>query len=182
MTKKFWTGVGSRETPIEVMDFMVEVAFKLAQDGWILRSGGADGADTAFEQGARRALMDKQPDIYIPWWGFNNCNEKTIFKCLKSFTLEKTILSEKIASEIHPAWEKLSNGAKALHTRNVFQVMGDDLNDPSKFLICWAKMDKSNTPIGGTRTAWVLAKQYGVPCYNLYNEEDYHRINEWLIK
>ena len=77
--------------------------------------------------------------------------------------------------------DRLSQGALKLHLRNVNQVLGADLNTPSKFLICWAKMDKQGSPIGGTRTAWKIAEKYGIPCFNLAVEEDKNRILK-LIK
>lgn len=46
---KYYTGVGSRETPEEILKVMEDLAFNLRETGWILRSGGAEGADTAFE-------------------------------------------------------------------------------------------------------------------------------------
>lgn len=69
---KFWTGVGSRETPRDILDLMEDIAFKLSQDKWILRSGGAEGADTAFEIGALNSFTEVVPEIYIPWLNFNN--------------------------------------------------------------------------------------------------------------
>jgi len=49
---KFYTGVGSRKTPLSILKVMRKLGYKLAIDGWMLRSGGADGADSAFEKGA----------------------------------------------------------------------------------------------------------------------------------
>jgi len=47
----FYTGIGSRNLPPEYFTYFKEVEFYLSQMGFILRSGGADGADTAFEEG-----------------------------------------------------------------------------------------------------------------------------------
>lgn len=47
-----YAGVGSRETPPQVLAVMRSAARVLASRGWILRSGGALGADSAFEAGA----------------------------------------------------------------------------------------------------------------------------------
>lgn len=55
-----------------------------------------------------------------------------------------------------------------------------NLNNPSSFLICWAQVDKHGQLKGGTRTAWELAKAHGVPCFNLYNEEDKQRLIKWV--
>ncbi|MCY1449844.1 hypothetical protein D9M71_666120 [compost metagenome] len=85
-----------------------------------------------------------------------------------------------LASETHPAWDKCSKGAKALHVRNTFQILGPNLDSPSSFLICWAKVDKYGNISGGTRTAWELAKANGVPCFNLYNEDDKQRLIKFV--
>ena len=48
----YYAGVGGRETPAHVLNLMTRIAQGLAKVGGILRSGGARGADTAFEAGA----------------------------------------------------------------------------------------------------------------------------------
>lgn len=63
-----YAGIGSRETPPEVIDVMKDFAYAVAHEA-ILRSGGAPGADTAFEYGAKFA--GGQREIYLPWSGFN---------------------------------------------------------------------------------------------------------------
>lgn len=45
---KYYTGIGSRQTPKDILKLMEDIAFKLAQKGYILRSGAAGGADTAW--------------------------------------------------------------------------------------------------------------------------------------
>lgn len=65
----FYTGVGSRETPRDVQAVMYKFAQKMALHGAVLRSGGADGADTAFELGCDKQQGKKE--IYLPWQGFN---------------------------------------------------------------------------------------------------------------
>lgn len=174
---KHYTGVGSRETPREVMIMLTAAGYKLAEEGWTLRSGAADGADIAFEKGADAGECDKE--IYIPWNGFNGRykGERGVYvlEDLKNWRV-----AEAIAASVHPAWAHLKQGAKKLHTRNVYQVLGQDLDTPSRFLLCWAPVDKNNIPKGGTRTAWVLATKQQIPCYNLALEEDFRRIEKWL--
>lgn len=84
-----------------------------------------------------------------------------------------------LASNIHPAWNKLSFGAKKLHTRNCFQCLGLDLSTPSRFLICWT--EKGNK-IGGTRTAIVLAEKYNIPVFNLYSERGLDKLLEKCLQ
>ena len=48
---KIYTGIGSRNTPKEVLELMKTIGKYLGCLGYELRSGGADGADSAFESG-----------------------------------------------------------------------------------------------------------------------------------
>lgn len=167
---KHYTGVGSRETPNEILVLMKDIAEWLFLKGYTLRSGGADGADTAFESGAHR-----QCEIYIPWDGFNSLPSTEEYICLRD--MMNADKAKEIAESVHPAWDRLSSGAKSLHTRNTYQVLGMDLQSPSKFLICYSK-PQGKSISGGTRTAWEIAKQFGIPCFNLYRDEDRARIED----
>lgn len=171
---KYYTGVGSRSTPPEVMSLMTSIASKLEELGYSLRSGAADGADTAFEQGVVNPL-NKQ--IFIAWNGFHGRydSEEGVFN-VKG---QAVIQAEEIASSIHPAWDRLSRGAKGLHSRNIFQCLGATLDVPSKFLICYAEVDKHEIPTGGTHTAWECAKRNNIPCFNLFFEEDRERLTKF---
>lgn len=181
---KYWTGIGSRETPKDILQLMEKIAYKLADLGYVLRSGAAPGADTAFENGTKKYARDvdyfPSACIYIPWTGFTEIDHyyKDWYKILDR--MPKKAEAYQLASETHPAWERCSKGAKALHARNTFQILGSNLNDPSSFLICWANVDKNGNIKGGTATAWNLAKKYGVPCFNLNNPKDKERILKWL--
>ena len=150
---KYYTGVGSRSTPKEYLEVIKEVAKALGELGYCLRSGGADGADKAFEEGCDDVRAQKR--IYIPWNTFNGYDDKA-HKFVK--VTGDSEEGEAIAREIHPAWENLKQGGKRLHIRNTNQVLGDDLHTPSKFLIFYAKEDRQGNVSGGTRTAVELAK------------------------
>ena len=63
-----YAGIGSRETPPDILLKMVKIGCHLAKMGWTLRSGGAPGADSAFEKGCDLGGGDKQ--IFLPWKGF----------------------------------------------------------------------------------------------------------------
>lgn len=49
---RYYAGIGSRKSPQDILKFMVKIAKSLS-DSYILRSGGAVGADKAFEYGAK---------------------------------------------------------------------------------------------------------------------------------
>lgn len=145
---KYYAGIGSRETPDSVLLTMIEAAQNLAAQGYTLRSGGADGADSAFELGANLK------EIWLPWLGFNGSDSKLLP------TKEAFIM----AGKFHPAWHKCSAAARKLHARNCHQVLGKDLATPSEFIMCWTKGALGG---GGTGQAIRIAKAHNVPVYDL---------------
>lgn len=175
---KYFTGVGSRSTPKNILELMEKFAHKASKERWVLRSGGADGADSAFQKGATESPLVFDPEIYIPWKGFNGwevADRGIMIPKLGSHWGEAV----ELAKQFHPAWDNCSDGAKALHTRNIFQVMGRDLKTPSSFLLCYS-VPKGNSISGGTRTAWEYAKDRGIPCYNLFHEDVQERIFKYV--
>lgn len=163
----FYAGVGSRETPFPILTIMETLARELRKQGWTLRSGHADGADHAFEDGA-----DGKAQIFIPWEGFNQRSE------IKGMTFcPPSDAAYVMAAEFHPAWNRLTPGARSLHARNCHQVLGPDLDDPVAFLWCWTKGGKQK---GGTATAIKIAESNDVPVYNLGTSEHYKLASEWL--
>lgn len=163
---KYYTGVGSRDVPDNIFYEMKMIAEKMSSDLFVLRSGGATGSDTAFQIGA-----GANTEIYLPWNGFNGMSDSS-GEFVNAKSLYNYDKATYIASMHHPAWEKLSQGAKALHTRNVYQVLGFNLDNPSQVLICWAEPTGIRSVKGGTSTAVSIAHQYGVPVYNLFFQSD----------
>lgn len=147
--KNYYTGVGSRETPPDVCAFLRTAANRLS-NSYILRSGAADGADSAFESGITCA---KDKEIWVPYEGFRGHQS----------ALTPTLAAFQLAESIHPAWHRLTKVGKSLHARNCHQVLGSTLNSPSKFLLCWT----ANGDIkGGTATAIKLALNNNIPVLN----------------
>lgn len=171
---RYYTGVGSRETPCNVLARMEKAAAWLAGQGFVLRSGGADGADAAFEAGVQS--VRGPADIYIPWPRFNDRPSPLCRPSEAAFEM---------AATVHPAWDRLTRGARALHARNCHQVLGDDLATPSLFVLCWtsdgAEEEAHRTrDTGGTATAIVVAHRHGVPVFNLCNEDARPRLLAFL--
>jgi len=63
----FYTGIGSRETPRHICIYMSKVAKILDKRGYILRSGGAQGADKAFQSSATNPIIYRG-NSHIPQW------------------------------------------------------------------------------------------------------------------
>lgn len=155
---KWFAGIGSRATPPNVCARLAIECKKLAKLGYGLRSGGADGADMACELGCILGLGEKE--IYLPWKGFNK-NTSELFHVSKE--------ARKIASEFHPAWDRLSNGAMCLMGRNVYQMLGQTLDSPVEFVLCWTTDGEAS---GGTGQALRIAEHYEIPVYNLFKVAD----------
>lgn len=160
----WYAGVGSRETPKEILDLMTKIAMGIEKGGYKLRSGGAVEADSALEQGIQNAENKR---IYLPNKGFNGNNSKYYGK-----PTEKAL---EWASRAHPYFANMkSELARNAHARNAHQVLGDNLDDPVKMVICWtpdgAEHEKechSTEVTGGTRTAIVIASMNNIPVFNL---------------
>ena len=150
-----YAGVGSRRAPGDVLQLAELTAEALALKGWTLRSGHAPGADQAFERGAGR-----KAEVYLPWPTFEYGEP-----------LEADLIVDRphprayeLAAEHHPACDRLSRGARALHARNMHQILGRRLDDPCRFVLCWTP---GAAETGGTGQAMRAARACGMPVYNL---------------
>lgn len=150
---KYYTGIGSRSCPAWAYDIAYQLAILLSNYDYTLRSGGADGMDTAFERGCDS--VNGKREIYLPWKGFNG-NESHLY--------EIDTVAMEAAEYIHPYWNRLSPGAKKLHARNVYQITGYHWKHYSKFIICYTPLEK-----GGTLQAIRIANEFNIPVVNLYD-------------
>jgi hypothetical protein len=152
-----YAGIGSRQTPPEILDRMTRTASRLLRYGYKLNSGGARGADTAFERGA-----DGHANIFLPWPGFEKHS---------SPLNQPSRDAENIASVVHPAWHRLSFEIRKLLARNTHQVLGLDLKTRVDFVVCYtpdgAETHHERGPdTGGTGQAIALASIWGIPVFN----------------
>lgn len=148
---KYYAGIGARSTPGSVLNVMRKVAYQLHRRNYVLRSGGAQGADTAFEQGAGAK------DIYTAYDAHRHAIE--------------------LASLYHPAWDKCSDYVQKLHGRNAMILLGKDLNTPVEFVVCWTPDGKDS---GGTGLGIRIANEFGIRVNNLHDESVMKKTLEWL--
>lgn len=166
---KYYTGIGSRSCPENIRAMMSLIAKTLCSEGYRLRSGGAEGADLAFQSDGYAP-----GDIYLPWKNFNKeVNRMTSkvssltcqqYRYVEAPKLDNWDEALEILNKIRPLVSLPERTHRLLHGRNVYQVLGDNLNNPSSFLICWTLDGKI---AGGTATAIKLAQKYNVPVINL---------------
>ncbi len=171
-----YAGIGSRTAPAAVLAKMTKIAERLAVRepwGYALLSGGANGADSAFEAGAGAK------EIYLPWKGFNG-------RAKSAISLPSSE-AYRVAAEMHPGWKRLSEPVQALMARNSHQILGADLRSPVDFVVCWTPDGCENEATrtretGGTGQAIALADRWGIPVFNLRHGQDaLNRIRDFLL-
>jgi len=174
---KTYAGIGSRKTPDIVLRQMRDLGRLLGEMNYTLYSGGAEGADEEFERGCDSVFGEKK--IFLPWDGFRNryCNNSP--KHQFYYPLER--LSEEegrdIAVKFHPNFSALSGPASKLMTRNSFQILGEDLESPVDFVVCWTPEAKGG---GGTGQAIRIAKNFTIPIFDLCDENAARRLADFL--
>lgn len=156
----YYAGIGARKTPSHVLQYMELQGKLLAEKGYILRSGGAQGADSAFERGCDSVGGNKQI------WSTRNSHE-----------WERHDWVVNIVSEV--CWEKpflsMQPYMQQLVGRNTYQLYGDpalfDDCVKSAFVLYWSEPKDGENCSGGTRYAIRMASAARIPCFNLYNQK-----------
>jgi hypothetical protein len=128
----------------------------------MLRTGHAEGADQSFEGGARGS----RHEVYLPWPGYND--DRPFMA--DSYVAERPWSDAyDIAARLHPAWDRCSRGARALHARNVHIMLGPQLDDPARFALAWAPVEATGIARGGTGMAQRIAEAYGIEWLNVFD-------------
>lgn len=154
--KKYYSGIGSRLVPGDIYEEkMANIAIKLEDLGYVLRSGGAIGSDKFFENGIKN---DKNKEIYRP---SDNIPQKAF----------------EIAEKFHPYWNYLKPYVKLLMARNAQIILGSDLTMPSKFVVCYTPEGKI---VGGTGHSIKIAHAHNIPVYNLAIEQEENKLNNFI--
>jgi hypothetical protein len=137
---------------------MVKIGEHAAAAGWTVTSGHADGADYAFERGAKGSCI-----IYLPWEGFN----AGLPILGRPVVVVGTEALDDMVREFHRAPGRLSRGGWALMRRNACQILGMDLNEPVDAVVCWTRRGIAS---GGTGQAMRIAGSRGIPVINMFPE------------
>ena len=145
-----FTGIGSRAIPESYGRALADMCAWVSQtSGLELWSGHANGSDTWCEEGIDRVNGAKK--IFLPWKNFNESDSVYVVKDDRAYD---------IAAIYHPCFRSLSRGAKALMARNSHQVLGWNLEERSKFVLCYTPNGSGS---GGTGQAIRIANDYGIP-------------------
>ena len=151
---KYYAGIGARDTPQEVLNRMTKLSAILQRKGLCLRSGGAKGADTAFEAGVTNGNLE-------------------VFLANGSIPLWANIFTE----HFHPNPNALQDYPRKLMNRNAMQILGRDGDNPVEFVVCWTADGKFS---GGSGHALRIAAYFDIPIYNFFNPEEVIALKEMV--
>ena len=167
--------IGSRKLEqkqeyFEVIKLCYNVCMRLAELGVTFTSGlcelGMDGiAQKAYSKAVDLGLAkESQFEVYVA--DQYNIRRSTLPRRHLATVRNKDLISEteRIASEVHPAWDRCNEWARGMHSRNCHQILGYDLQSPVDAVICWTPDGKIQ---GGTATAIRIALKYNIPVFNL---------------
>ena len=167
--------IGSRQLEqkqeyFEDIKLCYNVCMRLAQLGITFTSGlcelGMDGiAQKAYSKAVDLGLAkESQFEVYVA--DQYNIRRSTLPRKHLAIVRNKDLISEteRIASEVHPAWDRCNEWARGMHSRNCHQILGYDLQSPVDAVICWTPDGKIQ---GGTSTAIRISMKYNIPVFNL---------------
>ena len=167
--------IGSRQLEqkqeyFEDIKLCYNVCMRLAQLGITFTSGlcelGMDGiAQKAYSKAVDLGLAkESQFEVYVA--DQHNIHRSTLPRRHLATVRNKDLISEteRIASEVHPAWDRCNEWARGMHSRNCHQILGYDLQSPVDAVICWTP---DGAVVGGTATALKLSMKAGIPIFNL---------------
>jgi len=151
---KYYAGIGSRATPKDIKRLMQRISRQLSCYGYTLRSGGAIGADRAFE-----SAYYGEKEIFTP--------KDVTYRAIQNAKL------------FHPAWDHVSPYAQLLLARNSQIILGGNLDKPVEFVVCYTPEARE---IGGTGQAIRVAKGHNIRVHNLGYPEQVKLIEGILEK
>lgn len=164
-----YAGIGSRETPGDVLCLMRHLAAAFETIGFKLRSGGASGADCAFEEGVKHPANKA---IYLPGPTFNG-RQAGRNGCHDATKLPGWLKAIATVDQYHPDPRRLGQMGRKLMARNAMQVLGPNLDHPADLIVCWTP---GGLLKGGTSQALRIAKDHGIPVFNLGNKEGFDQL------
>lgn len=160
---EIYTGIGSRETPKDILTIFTLIGMELGDNNFILRSGAADGADSAFEKGADLSRFQRK-EIFLPWRRFNDSESKNH---------EIPDSAYEMAATYFKNWSYFKPYVKSFMARNCQQVLGKNLDTPTDFIVCYTDGGKL---LGGTAMAIRVATENKI---KIFNAGSYSSIEEF---
>lgn len=159
-----FTGIGSRLIDSKHINLLYKIACLLEQDGWKCRTGDASGSDSVFR------------DAYTL-----NPMALSVFtaKHIQLNPYGNASKAKEIMYKYHPNPDavRCNKFSEYLLARDVYQVLGTNLKEPSKIVICYTSNGELK---GGTAMAIRIANAYGIPVLNIGNPKHYDAVLDYI--
>jgi hypothetical protein len=173
--RKYYTGIGSRKAPQEIIELGSDIGVILEEKDYVGRSGNADGMDQSF----KAKLKDPNNfQDFLPWPKFNGATTKM---------QNIPFAAYEMAAKYHPKWQWLKMSVRNLMARNCQQILGENLDNPSEFVLCWtpdgaSSGSETSQETGGTGQAIRIASDYNIPIYNFFRKDHREFVLEMIKK
>ena len=147
--------IGRRQITPEQRDSLEMIGAWVLEAGFLLSTGNAPGSDQAFARGANR-IDPHRVVLHLPWPRFES---DSICKGNRVLVAGECRKYASVAETHHPAWSRLSQGARKLMTRNVSIV------DSVVAVIALPNPERAGD--GGTGQGMRVARAAGIPVIDL---------------
>ena len=155
------------DCPPEILEKFDRIAKKLEELGYTVRVGGMDGVEDRIEK-----LVNKK-EVHLPWKEFNNKQSKFTYNSERAFS---------IAKMFHPMFDTMKKGIQAFLAKNARLILGDKVNSPALFLVCWTEDGVESVKEKTNRTGFTghpiaIASALGIPVFNLAKPDAEQRLD-----
>lgn len=170
--------IGSRETPKSLYPLMNAMGEYFCSKGIHSYSGGAPGPDEEF----LRNYDKSKTTVIIAYNGFNNHDDSQegviVWDNLSNQAKIKSIIK---ARSVTDYFEKVSPTIQKLFSRNAMQILGLECMDPVDGVFFYAPESRYGKISGGTRVAVEIARNAGIPTYNLFKQDVHDKFAQKLL-
>ena len=161
--------IGSRDITPEEETLMEDIGAYLARNGHTVKTGNAKGADQAYARGANR-VSPAAVVLCLPWANY----EEQAVKLGNIIHHESQATAEEraYAELAHPAWLRLTQGARKLMVRNAMIIFGSTL--------VIARTNPAKKGGGGTGHGVRIAEMLGIKVRDLSDYQQRREIEQKL--
>jgi hypothetical protein len=164
--------VGSRRLNDDELAECYELGKYLAGEGYVVTTGGAEGADLAFAHGC---LSEFGHVIYYLPWEWSNWGHISTLCTRGSYDMvwynpDWHQRWTEIGRKCHPNWHNLSDKGKKYHARNAGIMIGEDEeHEIVERIYAYPSPDRR----GGTEQSFRMAKYLGIHIVNMREQDAY---------
>ncbi len=167
---KPYAATGNKEAPPDIIRKFEELAKLLDHQGYTTRVGGMEGIEEAVER------TQVKQELILPFKEFNQKQSKFTWSSERAFS---------IAKMFHPTFDSMKKGVQYFLAKNARLILGDKMNSPSLFLICWTEDGAESVREKSSRTGFsghpiAIASAIGIPIFNLGKPDAEQRLKLYL--